>query len=137
MKKTWYCVCILVVLLLPLMNNSISAQPEIRITPLGGFFPGAVIQNVGDEDAEFIYWDIQIQGGLLQRINVSGKGWIESLPADDHIATSIRLASFIFGYGPITITITINGENVETMTLMTTGLLLFVYILLLRPLPLI
>ena len=129
LKRVWI-VLIGVFLLIPLSGIIVKAAPQIQITPLGGFFPGAIIKNTGNEDIHDLYYSIELQGGVLNRVNLMSEGYLSNLPADDNFAMSMRIAMFLVGFGQITLTITIEGQGFDPMTLTVQGFLIFVYVFL-------
>lgn len=129
LKRVWI-VLFGVFLLIPLSGMVVKAAPQIQITPLGGFFPGAIIKNTGSEDIHDLYYSIELQGGVLNRVNLMSEGYLSNLPADDNFAMSMRIAMFLVGFGQMTLTITIEGQGFEPISLTVQGFLIFVYVFL-------
>ena len=129
LKRVWI-VLIGMFLLIPLSGIVVKATPQIQITPLGGFFPGAIIRNTGNEDIHDLYYRIEVTGGVLDRVNQISEGYLSNLPAGDNFTMSIHITMFLVGFGPMTLTITIEGEGFEPISLTVQGFLIFVYIFL-------
>ena len=81
-------------------------EPDVRIGDVsGGLGVSVSIANIGDGDARSIDWSIQVQGGLLGRINSSAGGTIDTLPGGSE--TTVRLGAIV-GFGPFTITVQVD-----------------------------
>ncbi|MBS3772803.1 MAG: hypothetical protein KGY55_01225, partial [Candidatus Thermoplasmatota archaeon] len=81
-------------------------EPDVRIGDVsGGLGVSVSIANIGDGDARSIDWSIQVQGGLLGRINRSAGGTIDTLPGGSE--TTVRLGAIV-GFGPFTITVRVD-----------------------------
>jgi len=130
MEKISIITLILTVLLCPLFICPVSASPQIEITPLGGFFPGAIIRNTGDEDIYNLQYKIELTGGILNKINLTGAGFISMLPAGDEFATAIRISMPLVGFGYIQLHIEVWNEDIQQVEVTVKGILLFVFILL-------
>ncbi|MEM0466236.1 MAG: PQQ-binding-like beta-propeller repeat protein [Candidatus Thermoplasmatota archaeon] len=107
-------------------------DPQVVIGKITGGWGGllkqgkvsAELKNLGD-DAFNIEWSITVTGGLFDSIHMTKSGSISSLKAGatQHIAmTSIR------GIGPVTITITITVDGVQTVSKKAEGHLFFMYL---------
>ncbi len=81
-------------------------EPDVRIEDVsGGIGVSVSIANIGDGDARTIDWSIEVQGGLLGRVNRSTGGTIDTLPGGS--TTTVRLGPII-GFGPFTITVRVD-----------------------------
>ena len=78
----------------------------------GGFFPGAIIRNTGDEDIYDLQYKIELTGGIFDQINLTGSGFVSILPAGDNFATAIRISMPLVGFGDITLHIEIWNEDI-------------------------
>ena len=81
----------------------IAPFPKINIDVSGGLGVKATITNDGDGNAENVLWTITVQGGFLGMVNKNAVGTI-TVPAGDLQSVSTGL---FFGFGPITITVTV------------------------------
>lgn len=84
-------------------------ESDVRIADVnGGFRVTVTIANQGDGNARNINWHINVNGGIMGRINTSTGGAIDSLPGGSETKVSTNL---IWGLGPTTITIKL--EDIE------------------------
>ena len=84
-------------------------ESDVRIADVsGGFRITVTIVNQGDGNARNIDWGINVQGGILGRINTSRGGAIDSLSGGSETKV---FTGPIWGLGPTTITIKL--ENIE------------------------
>lgn len=67
-----------------------------------------IIKNVGDEDCIDVEWKISIEGGLLGLINKTVNGTIDCIKPGEIVIVS---SGIIFGFGPITITISVENDG--------------------------
>lgn len=102
---------------------------ELEIEIVTGLYTGAIIKNVGDEDAYNVNWCITVKGGMLNLVSVSGEGTINLLPHSDLIGTAVRLRQPTLGFGLVEITVTAIGENAELVMEKIDGLLLLFWII--------
>ena len=81
-------------------------EPDVHIGDVsGGIGVSVSIANIGDGDARTIDWSIEVQGGLLGRVNRSAGGTVDTLPGGSE--TTVRLGPII-GFGPFTITVRVD-----------------------------
>jgi hypothetical protein len=102
---------------------------ELEIEIVTGLYTGAIIKNIGDEDAYNVNWSISVKGGMLNLVSVSGEGTINVLPHSDLIGTAVRLRQPTLGFGLVEITATAIGENAELVIEKIYGLLLLFWII--------
>lgn len=102
---------------------------ELEIEIVTGLYTGAIIKNVGNEDAYNVNWCISVKGGMLNLVSVSGEGTINVLPHSDLIGTAVRLRQPTLGFGLVEITATAIGENAELVMEKIYGLLLLFWII--------
>lgn len=89
----------------------------------------AVIKNIGDEDVINVQWEICIKATLLIFPSEGcEEGTIPTLPAGDE-ETVCHGTYIIFGFGPITITVTASAQNANTATKTVKGFLVGPFIL--------
>jgi len=117
MKKKLVGILFCMLLVVPVLSVNVAAddEPELEIEirwdkkSLTAF-----IRNVGDGDAYDVNWSFDIEGGFLGFVDYHIGGIIDILPADSE--TSVENSLFLFGFGPIEITVTIGASNAETVT---------------------
>lgn len=117
MKKKIIGIFVCMLLVVPVLSVTVTAddEPELEIEiRWDNKSLTAFIKNVGDGDAYDVNWSFDIEGGFLGFVNYHIGGIIDILPANSE--TSVENSLFLFGFGPIEITITIGASNVETMT---------------------
>ena len=84
----------------------VGAAPAITIGSIsGGFGVSAVIENVGTAAATDVSWSIDLSGIVFPNHK---EGTIASLEAGESVTVS---TGFIFGIGPITITVSADGAS--------------------------
>jgi len=85
--------------------------PAINITaPRISIGIKADINNVGDYNATYVHWMMNISWGLLQiREKPVGNGTIENIEAEN--SATIQSKPYFFGFGSIHIIVTANPEN--------------------------
>ena len=66
----------------------------------------ATLKNNGTSTESDINWNIQVEGGILGRIDVYTEGIVESLPAGEE--TVLQTDESIFGLGRITVSVNVN-----------------------------
>jgi hypothetical protein len=91
---------------------------SLHIDIKGGLGVKAIITNNGTSDLTNVTWQIHVEGGILGRINITMTG-ATSIPVGASFTIS---TGFFFGFGPITITITISGKELDA-----TGTQLFIF----------
>ena len=85
---------------------NVAAAPAIAISSIsGGFGVSAVIENVGTAAATDVSWSIDLSGVVFPSHR---EGTISSLEAGESTKVS---SGFIFGLGPITITVSAGGAT--------------------------
>ena len=85
------------------------------------------INNNYDSAIEDIAWSISVQGGILNRINVVTEGTLDVLDAGaSEIVCTDR---FIFGLGPIEITVTAESDTAGISTRISGGTVLLFFII--------
>jgi len=78
---------------------------ELEIT--GGIGTvSATLKNNGTSTESDINWNIQVEGGILGRIDVYNEGIVESLPAGEE--TVLQTDESIFGLGKIAVSVNVN-----------------------------
>lgn len=87
---------------------ALHTEPMVDITIMGGFGKiKAVISNIGGSELNDLVWSMQIQGGLLGRINSSSEGIIsELLPGGKE---TVQSTDFLFGLGAVEVQIEAAG----------------------------
>lgn len=89
--------------------NGAAGQPDITLSAgLGGV--SASVTNPGATELTNLNWNIQVVGGLLNRINSIASGTIASLPAGG--STSIKSGK-VFGLGSATAYVTVGATAVD------------------------
>ena len=131
MKKKLIVIFVCMLIVIPVFSTTIAANPgaELDIEIVTGFYTGAIIKNIGDEDAYNVNWCISVKGGMLNLVLVSEEGTINVLPHSDLIGTAVRLRQPVLGFGLVEITVTAIGENAELVTEKIDGLLLLFWII--------
>jgi hypothetical protein len=87
--------------------SEITVQIDIK----GGLGVKAIITNNGTSDLTTVSWSIHVKGGILSRINITMTGAM-SIP----VGASFTISTGVFfGFGPITITITISGKGFDAI----------------------
>ena len=85
------------------------------VFPFG--FVKADVKNIGVRDASDINWEINVNGGLLKRVNITKSGNITRLNKDDSNEISsyrfLELKTKIFGFGSIDIIVKISNIKKE------------------------
>ncbi len=76
-------------------------SPDLTIDIASGLGVNAVIRNNGIKNVSDVVWQINVEGGILQRINKTMNGTIDIQAGDSKI---IKTGLF-FGLGPIVITV--------------------------------
>jgi hypothetical protein len=117
MKKKLVGILFCMLLVVPVLSVTVVAddEPELEIEIRWNKKSlTAFIRNVGDGDAYGVNWSFDIEGGFLGFVDYHIGGVIEILPAGSE--TSVENSLFLFGLGPIMITISIGASNAETMT---------------------
>lgn len=105
----------------PLMNPYGEEEPHLEITITGGYGVTITVKNIGENQLSDLDWNTDISGGiLLLPLQKHKQGLIPSLAPDEQ--TKLRPAPFFFGYGQVTVTVT-----VEDITETTQGLLIFFF----------
>lgn len=113
----------------PLMEPYGMTELDIDISKiLFGF--SVIIKNVGETTAYNAQWKITIQGGILLRINRTVSGTIPTpiLAGEQSIVKSGFI--FIFGFGPIEITLTASADNAPLVSKTHPGFLLLFFVFL-------
>lgn len=85
------------------VNESISLTFDIT----SGLGVKVAITNKGTADVNNVYWQIQVQGGILKLINKTVNGTID-IPAGDAVTVTTGM---LFGFGPISITAKVADEE--------------------------
>lgn len=94
-----------------------SPFPKLETKIKGGLGVKVVIKNNGTGDAEDVYVELHVEGGILRMINKTVNKTVDIIAGDkESVSTGILL-----GFGPIKVTATV-GDNEETKK----GLQLFV-----------
>jgi len=99
-------------------------EPPIKLPKLtvnsitGGIGVSAKIGNIGKAAATNVVWQIQVTGGLLGRINVSGTGTIASLAVNGEDGGKTKT---ILGLGSITIKVTATCDEGSIATMSKDG----------------
>ena len=89
-------------------HNASGPTPQLRVSDVKGGGRGLVkasILNEGEAPVTNIPWNLLITGGMFGFINSSTLGSLETLPIGD--TSSIQPAQSIFGFGKISIQITV------------------------------
>jgi hypothetical protein len=85
--------------------------PIIEIGDISGGF-GKIqtsASNIGNIEATDITWKIVVKGGILQLINSTYEGFIDTLGIDETI--DITTQGLLFGFGTVEITVTIHSST--------------------------
>jgi len=113
-------VCLL--FLLPVFSFTTVAYPgpKLDITILGCLplphfsnYAGGVIGNIGDAPAYNISYKLTMKGGFGETISETIQGDTNEILPNNGYAVVI---SDVFGFGPVTITMTASAENAENVT---------------------
>jgi hypothetical protein len=77
--------------------------PNVQIGTIAGGMGKVTmeVKNIGDADATNVAWSISVKGGLLNRINVTTTGVIDTLAANG--TQTVQTDAFILGLGKLTI----------------------------------
>jgi hypothetical protein len=81
--------------------------PIIEIGDISGGF-GKIqtsASNIGTAEATDVTWSISVKGGILQLLNSTSDGYIETLGIDESV--TIQTQGLLFGLGKIEITVTV------------------------------
>ncbi len=81
--------------------------PIIEIGDLSGGFGKIQVSasNIGTAEATDVTWSISVKGGILQLLNSTSDGYIETLGIDE--SATIQTQGLLFGLGKIEITVTV------------------------------
>ena len=77
-----------------------------------------IIKNIGDEPANNVAWSITIEAPLIF-MGGESSGTIDVLPPEE----SVILSGFVFGFGPVTITISITIDGSDPLEFTFNGFL--------------
>ncbi len=99
----------------------------LHVTAKGGLGKvGARLMNNFGYDLENVQWTINVQGGLLNRISEETDGVIDVL--EDSKQISISIDGFIFGLGPIEVTVSVDLETSEKIVRSSNGFVILFFI---------
>ncbi|HEC82005.1 MAG TPA: M20/M25/M40 family metallo-hydrolase [Thermoplasmatales archaeon] len=102
--------------------------PKLEITLTSGLGVKATIKNTGDKDAADVTWSIQVEGGILDNINLSANDVITTLAAGDEIRVETK--KHVIGVGQIKIKVTATAPYTDPAIKNTDGLIIgFIVIL--------
>lgn len=87
---------------------------------------GATLTNNFGYTLENVQWKINVQGGFLNSISKENNGIIESL--EDSNSETISIDDFIFGLGPIKVTVSVDLETGEKIIRNSNGLVVLFFI---------
>lgn len=104
---------------------SINNNPQLTITLYGSLrtlllpMIGFDIKNVGDESAYDVSATFTVDGGFSDMIYFSETYYYTEILPDD--AEGIAIMNGIFGFGPITVSLSVEASNVDTVEKSATG----------------
>jgi len=119
-------VCVLAELFAPTPTLEIE-----NITGAGGLLSGGVVSaeilSTGEADAKDIEWTMTVTGGILNRINITTTGTIDTLPTGSMMV--INTEDPIYGLGNVDITITVTAPNTTLVRERAEGLVILFYLI--------
>jgi len=115
----------------PVYVTIVEDTPILKIEGISGGFGKikANIKNWGDQPANEITWAISIEGGFLQKIDLTFDGDFENLEVDN---VEIINSKFILGFGSIEIDIVADAVNADETTSTVNALICGFLILIIR-----
>ena len=100
-------------------------QPELEIEIIKGLGVTIIISNVGEVDAYNVISDVNITGGILNRINTQLESTDDILAAGEEVI----LSSSLIGLGPINIDVKVSADDFEEITENTDGFIILFYVI--------
>jgi hypothetical protein len=89
----------------------------LEVTMKGGILvPSFLIKNIGNYTAWDIVINLTVRGGFLGTINLEKTGSLSELPPGNEITVKL-LGPPVFGFGKVTITISVRAANVKEMSI--------------------
>ena len=132
MKIKIICMIIFMLFVIPAISTSAIADENAKLeVQIYGGFPmpmlirnvGGVIVNTGNITAYNLSYTLSIMGGTSDSINYTTDGFIEDLDPFDASGKSIGVFTpEIFGFGIITITLSVTASNADDLTVRANGI---------------
>ena len=104
---------------------------ELAIIDIAGGFGSVTVEikNLGEVTAEGVTSSISVQGGLFDKINLAHactgcSACGTTLDPDLTKTENTREAGMVFGFGSVTITVTVDAENANKVTEVVDGFVL-------------
>lgn len=96
-----------------IVDASLSTLFEPELNVRGGFGVNVIIKNTGDVDANYVKWEIHVEGGVLGFINKTVNGTVDIKAGESQKVSS----GMLFGLGEIDVKVTVvNEEKIATGT---------------------
>lgn len=85
------------------------------------------VTNSGQKDARLVNWSVTVNGGILKRIDHRSSGTITTLPKGS--TATVVTNRIPFGFGRLSITVTVETSQTHVLTQSATGFKLFFFVI--------
>ncbi len=115
------------------VSSAEDSGAALELEIFGGLHTGAIIRNIGDTDALFVFWNVSAEGGFIKKINVTSSGVVGSLPPHDGIVDLVITlpSDQIRGFGRVKIKVTADSLLTSDIEKEVDGFLLFFFMIIL------
>lgn len=119
-KKPLVGMIVSILIVVPVVSTPAAAESEteLSIGICGGFFAiNGWIMNIGDNPAYNVSYIFSMIGGFHNDINVTASDMMSEMPSE----SAMGVLSDTYGFGPVTITLSVSASNADNMTKLVKG----------------
>ena len=119
-KKPLVGMILSILIVLPAVSTASAAESdtELAIGICGGFIViDGWVMNIGDTPAYNVSYTFSMTGGFHKDINVTASDMVSMMPPK----SAMGLLSDTYGFGPVTITLSVSASNADNMTKLVKG----------------
>ena len=119
-KKSLVGMIVSILIVVPAVSTPSAAESdtELSIGICGGFIAiDGWIMNIGDNPAYNVSYTFSMTGGFHNDINVTASDIVSEMPPK----SAMGVLSNTYGFGPVTITLSVSASNADNMTKLVNG----------------